>query len=356
MDALERELRGFVLANVDGEITSWERPGTGSSRLTVLADVTRPDGSIAQVVVRHDSGDGPNSGTDIDLAHEAAVYRALTDQPVRIPRLVAEADDGMTLLIERVHGSETFGAIADDAQRAAVANDFARALAELHSIDARHLTLPGVRLPADASEHATLDLERWAGIARARVPSPSPIIEPAVAWLRTHAPRHVERTVLCHGDAGAGNFLFEGERVTALLDWEFAHVGDPLDDIAWIGIRSHLLGGSDEMHAALATWTRHSGLTLDADRVRYYRGLVLLRMTIACEVGLAHARDTGAMDATTYELLLPYLSSLLPHALIAAGCDDRAIAAIAKDADAALAEHPVLAGLTKPLAPFEVPS
>ena len=64
----------------------------------------------------------------------------------------------------------------------------------------------------------------------------------AAAWLRSNVPPVPTATALCHGDAGVGNFLFAGDKVTALLDWEFAHVGAPQDDLAWVAIRNHLLG------------------------------------------------------------------------------------------------------------------
>jgi hypothetical protein len=41
--------------------------------------------------------------------------------------------------------------------------------------------------------------------------------------------------VLVHGDYGPQNMLFDADAttVTAILDWESAHVGDPIEDLAW---------------------------------------------------------------------------------------------------------------------------
>ena len=86
----EDTLRRFVEQHVDGRVVALQRTALGSSRVTLLVDVEAADGKRRAVVVRHDSGDGPLSGTDIDLAHEAVIYRALAAHPVRIPKLVAE--------------------------------------------------------------------------------------------------------------------------------------------------------------------------------------------------------------------------------------------------------------------------
>jgi aminoglycoside phosphotransferase (APT) family kinase protein len=350
----EDALRSFVEGAVGGRVVAMERTAVGSSRVTLLVDVEDGAGESQALVLRHDSGDGPLSGTDIDLAHEAVIYRALASEAVRIPRLVAEAPDGRTLLIERADGTEAFGALEPAAERARVASDFAEALAELHRVDPASLELPGVARPKDAQEHALLDLRRWIGIQRTRVEEPAEITRLAGDWLAAHPPDHVDRSALCHGDAGAGNFLHEGGRVTALLDWEFAHLGDPIDDLAWVLVRSHLLGGEEEMRAALPAWSQRAGLPLDGARIRYYRALVLLRMGISCQVALGHARRSkGAMDTTTYELLLPYLGFLLPQALREAGCREPGLDGLAQEARATVDAHPVLRAAARPLTPWE---
>ena len=353
MVELADELRAFVEYATGGQIDNVERTALGSSRVTLLVDAVDADGRALELVLRHDSGDGPLSGTDIDLAHEAIVYRALADHPVRIPRLLAEAEDGRTLLVERARGGEAFAAIEPAADRGVVAKDFAVALAELHCVDPAVLDLEGAERPKAPADHALIDLKRWLAIRDARVEDPGEVSRLAADWLIGNAPEEVERGALCHGDAGAGNFLFETGKVTAILDWEFAHLGDPLDDIAWVLVRSHLLGGGDEMRAALPTWSKHAGLALVPERIRYYRAVVLLRMAISCQVALSHAKAGGAMDTTTYEMLLPYLDFLLPQALREAGCREASLDRVEQETAAAIQAHPILKLAAKPLKPWE---
>jgi len=62
---------------------------------------------------------------------------------------------------------------------------------------------------------------------------PHPELDLVLAWLQRYAPR-AEAIVLVHGDFKPGNALVEGLRITAKLDWETAHLGDPLEDLGWV--------------------------------------------------------------------------------------------------------------------------
>lgn len=54
------------------------------------------------------------------------------------------------------------------------------------------------------------------------------------AWLRENIPAAPPRASLIHGDAALSNFLIEDGRVTAILDWELAHIGDPAEELAYL--------------------------------------------------------------------------------------------------------------------------
>ena len=108
-----------------------------------------------------------------------------------------------------------------------VAADFIRRLHELHSVDR-----PGHLQPADAATNATdTQIDRWAGVYRAASPVALPLLDEAAAWLHRHAPELAQPAIV-HGDPGPGNFLHDGAAVVAFTDWEFAHIGDPMED--WV--------------------------------------------------------------------------------------------------------------------------
>ena len=342
---LDDSLRRFIAIHTRGVVAKVEPVATGASRRTWLVDVER-DGHTLELVLRVDDGDGPLSGSELDLAREAVVYRALQGRGVRIPRLIAAS--AKALLVERAPGSDAFAGVLDPTRRAAIVRDFFVALAELHAVNTDRLALPGFAVPADGPDHARCDLDLWRRIA-GRAGSDA-LCDFAARWLDASAPP-ADRTVLCHGDAGPGNFLFEGERVTALLDWEFAHLGDPLDDLAWVAVRAHLLGGFGDLAHGFRTWRDASGLRLDVARVEYYRALVLLRMAISCRIALAHA-DSQRSDTTVYRLLLPYLRWLLPDALARAGCKASELGSFCEQGRDAVERTPILAERARPLEPL----
>lgn len=304
--------RDWVASTTGGQVTRFERTTAGRSRGTWLVDVERPGGERLELVLRRDTGDGPLSGTEISLTREAAVYRALRDTAVAIPRLLDVSPDGEALLVERASGSEDLATL-DAAERAGVMDAFVSQLAVLHNVDPARLDLPGFVRPRTPTEHATADLDLWQGVFDGHVTRPAPLWRLVAGWLRRRAPAAVERTVLCHGDVGPGNFLFSGGEVTAVLDWEFAHLGDPMDDIAWLTIRGHHLFDAGDPESQFRRYQDLSGLKVDPDRVRYYQAFVLLRMAVACLVALD--RRARNVDASTYFCLLPILSTLVTRLL-----------------------------------------
>ncbi len=76
--------------------------------------------------------------------------------------------------------------------------------------------------------------------------------------------------MIVHGDAGPGNFLFEGDRVTALLDWELVHYGDPMADLAMLCLRM-LFQGFVPLPEAFAAYEAAGGYPVDLKRLRFWR-------------------------------------------------------------------------------------
>jgi hypothetical protein len=84
---------------------------------------------------------------------------------------------------------------------------------------------------------------------------------------------------LVQGDTGPGNFLHDGRRVTAVLDFELAHLGDPMEDLAWIGTRNAQEPVPDYA-ALLHGYESAGGVPVDADRIRYHLLFAELRIAV----------------------------------------------------------------------------
>ncbi len=293
MDALgSPELREWVEKVAGGRIVAERAHNQGFGRLITMLDVETSGGERRELVLRREAGTA-FAGTEISLAREAVAYRALHGRGIPIARLYGVTDAGDALLMERVAGS------ADTAQLSAaqldrLAVDFAEVLAALHAIDPEDLDLPGFRRPRTPEDHARQDLDLWNEMYEQFAREPDPLVRFSYQWLARNAPSSVQRTVLLQGDTGPGNLLHEDGRVRALIDWEFCHVGDPLEDLAWVAFRSGL-----QPFADLASFFRRycslSGVRFERERVLYYRVLILFRCVIGTIVGVARALEQGTV-------------------------------------------------------------
>jgi aminoglycoside phosphotransferase (APT) family kinase protein len=275
------------------------------------------------------------AGTPLDLAREAVVYRALAGSDLPVPAAIVASDDGQLLLLEHATGDASLRGLDPGAARA-LSEDYGRQLARLHTLDGLDL----------GERFATDDLHLWAAIQRDHVRNPAtPGAELALDWLDHHRPAPGGPPVLCHGDAGAGNFLHDGERVTALLDWEFAHLGDAHDDLAWVAVRNQVLRSPLDVAAVVGSWHATTGQAVDGHRLEHFRALVLTRMLVSCDAALTSALgDPPAVQS----MLRPYLGLAVLEALRRAGCRDGDLDALTRDARARWEGTPIAAALPDP--------
>ncbi len=110
-----------------------------------------------------------------------------------------------------------------------LATDFVQRLDHLHRTDWTSTLESNV-----TAETATrTQIERWYHVYRAESEIAIPLLEEGAAWLQHHAPA-LEQVGIVHGDPGPGNFVHDGRHVIAFTDWEFTHLGDPMEDWAYL--------------------------------------------------------------------------------------------------------------------------
>lgn len=147
-------------------------------------------------------------------------------------------------------------------------------LVRLHALDVDALDLRFLDRPARGTGAALAQVERWERTYRSGLlGEPSPLVEEALAWLRRHPPE-TERLCLVHADPGPGNYMHADGRITALVDWEFAHIGDEYDDWAYL----ITMRGATVMPAD--AWVERirsvAGIDLDPERLRYWKAVKFL--------------------------------------------------------------------------------
>lgn len=209
----------------DVPIAELRRIATGNSRAMWFVAMDDGDRYVARV---EQGGVFGTSGAEEYEFMRAAGALGCPVAPVRWPEPTGDVIGQPFFLMDYVDGAAT--GRDDRSMSPELAEDFVRRLDELHRTDwASQLTL-GTD-PGDAT-HAQID--RWRDIYRHATDGLTiPLLEEGAAWLHHHA-TPIRRPGIVHGDPGPGNMVHDGSRVIAFTDWEFAHVGDPMEDWAYL--------------------------------------------------------------------------------------------------------------------------
>jgi len=127
---------------------------------------------------------------------------------------------------------------------------------------------------------------------------PHPTFELAFRWLGDRRPA-ATGLALVHGDFRHGNLIVGPDGVRAVLDWELAHLGDPMEDLGWLCVKAwrfgspKRVGGFGDAADLFAAYERESGRTIDPDVVRWWEVLGTLKWGIMC-IAQAFAHLSGS--------------------------------------------------------------
>jgi aminoglycoside phosphotransferase (APT) family kinase protein len=337
-DELGARLGRFVAARLPGaqavRVVHLERSTEGFSQDTFVFDVevTRADRVDRRGFVAKRE---PVAGLlePYDLEPEFRVLHALSDDPLPSPPtpwferdpavldrpfyVMARLPGDVPIPGTRADGSPPF----DDAERAALGPAVAESLARLHALDWRRLGLDFLGVPSAGTGAAEREVARWEErIRRSGLPL-HPALAEALAWLRRNPPS-TDDVTLVHGDYRLGNFLVARENgvplLSGILDWELVHLGDPLEDVAWCASPLWRAGtayasGLLPPEELAARWSAASGRRADADRLRFYDVLAIVKMTAIMMTGIEAFRSgrTADLRMAIFEHQLPFLYALL---------------------------------------------
>ena len=267
-----------------GRVVVADRMPGGARKEAWFIDLEMADGTVASCFLRYDRSDPERTKDPWTLHREATVYLALQDGPVPVPRVLGVHPVHQAMLSERVEGGNWFSRITDRAEQEATARDFMTKLAALHSLDAAGLDLPAFPTVTTVAGAVVAELDEWERLLAARGGTPDPALLFSLRWLRDHIPPYDGPPVLVQGDTGPGNFMYLGGRVTAVVDWELAHLGDPMDDIAWLSLRATQEPFTD-FPTRLREYEALSGNVIDEDRVRYYQVMAETKLQVMSHRG-----------------------------------------------------------------------
>ncbi len=235
------------------------------------------------------------------LAVEAKLMQAAASVGVPEPEIVhvLQPEDGigegfiMQWLDGEALGARIARAPAYEGLRAHLAYDCGRMLAQIHAID---LDATGLRNDLQVTSPAEFVEQTW---ERYRAfPSPQPMIDYTARWLLEHLPDSPAHA-LVHNDFRNGNVMVDEQGVVAVLDWEIAHIGDPMRDLGWIctnswrfGVAELPVGGFGTREDLFRGYAEQSGVAVDADRVKFWEVFGSFWWAVGC-LGMAEHYRNG---------------------------------------------------------------
>jgi aminoglycoside phosphotransferase (APT) family kinase protein len=295
LDALARVVEGFVGEPV--RIEGLRRFSGGASRETWGLDAVDAGGRVHPLVLRRDPSGRPGAtGNGI----ESSVLSAAEQAGVPAPRVRAflTDDDGLGagFLMDRIEG-ETIARriLRDDAYadaRPRLAGQCGTIAARIHAVDPATLPeLPVMGARAQIDQQRTY-LDTFG--------EPHPALELGLRWLDDHEPPASE-PALVHGDFRNGNFVVGPDGIRAVLDWELAHLGDPIEDLGWLCVKSWRFGNADKIAGGfgslddlLGAYAQASGTTITEDVARFWVVLGTVKWGVIC-IGQSFTHLVGAV-------------------------------------------------------------
>jgi aminoglycoside phosphotransferase (APT) family kinase protein len=235
------------------------------------------------------------------LAAEAKLMQCAREVGVPEPEVqhVLTDDDGLGegFIMEWLDG-EALGARIVRAEalaeiRPQLAHQCGQILARIHEIDLKATGLDQLLDPMTPEDYVAQTWERYQLLE-----TPQPMIDYAARWLKDHLPDHFDMA-LVHNDFRNGNIMISPTGVVAVLDWEVAHIGDPMRDLGWICTNSWRFGRSDlpvggfgEYEDLFRGYEEVSGRPVDRAHVKFWEVLGSFWWAVGC-LGMAEHYRSG---------------------------------------------------------------
>lgn len=315
IEALKESIEATLAAH-SGEqrVASLERLAGGASRSIYELKLSSGRSTHGQsLVVRMDADPGRLSGSGVD---EYDVLSLAFDAGVTVPKVHwrgtydADGERRTYVVMDRISGEAIARRLLrDDAYagtRQVLPEQLAGELGRIHTVsvdDPRMSSLQSRRLEDECEGFAVAEVRRYRELLNlASDGHPMPGLVYAGRWLSRNAPV-AKRVSLVHGDFRIGNVMFDEKGLTAVLDWELAHIGDPVEDIGWFFVRAWRFGSNDLAAGGLSSrerfleaYERAAGLSIDREAVRYWEIFGNWKWAVICVLQAAGYKASGKPD------------------------------------------------------------
>lgn len=280
-------------------------PG-GASRETYRFDAI-VEGAVRPLILRRDP---TASLIETDRSLEYLAFQSFHDR-APVPEPIVLETQGAELerpffIMTRVDGgaaASPFTVQPYGPHAQVIGEAFFSALGAIAATDPAGLPLAQAAVAPEAAECWRVALDHWSAVIEADEQHPQPIVRAAIRRLRRAPPPPATAVRVVHGDYRTGNFLHDGEgKILAILDWEMAHLGDPLEDLAWAidPLWSHYdegrVAGMIPRDEALAIWSRTSGLPVDPAALAWWELFSAVKGQAIWTSAAREYRDGGFKD------------------------------------------------------------
>jgi aminoglycoside phosphotransferase (APT) family kinase protein len=296
-EAFDRErFRDYLVREVGEspqlEIAEVRLASRGFSKKTVLVELRQARVLPQAIALRIDR---PFNFLGTTVVDEFAPLVALHRAGVCLPKPHAlestgKVLDGPFIIFDRMPGVLVGNNFQAPARNPALAADVALRLAQLHRTPIA--TVGAIRGADRASrEQIRQELDKSHGHWRA-LKRDIPVMDAAFSWLFANLELADSEQAVVHGDYNFNNILVDGDRVSAIVDWEFVQVGNPAMDLGWFYLGAEGVCGWDEF---LRLYRAAGGRAFDPRQLEYFKLLGQTRlavMTLQTESGF----DEGRFD------------------------------------------------------------
>jgi len=258
------------------------------------------------------------SGDERDMLTEAAVVRAAGRGGAPVPEVIEarRRDDAVSFMVlEAIEGETIARKILRDDEfataRTRLVGDLGAALATIHALDVGHIS------GLTQSDQLTSYTDVLDALGQ-----PHPVLELVHNWLIDNRPAS-SGVGLVHGDFRLGNMIVGPDGLRAVIDWELAHLGDPMEDLGWLCVKAWRFGaappvaGLGDYDELFAAYEAAGGATIDPVVVHWWEVLGTWKWAIMCIIqssahlsGAARSHELAAIGRRVCENEYDLLASL----------------------------------------------
>ena len=221
-----------------------------------------------RVLALHARGERDDGiGMPYKIDYERRVHDLLEAHEVPVPHVYGYCEDPYAMVMDRLSGSVDVSFATSEEERVDVVLQYLSFLPRIYGIDLEEARAAGFTIPESPEEIGLGLLPAFEAGYDERMIHPDPVSEFLRVWLHRHCPRHRTTRRLITFDAF--QFMFAMGRITGLIDFELAHVGDPLSELAVLPVRDTIKNLGDLSTIAMA-WSDITGEELDFDVLDFH--------------------------------------------------------------------------------------